>query len=74
MTASKLVGHMDANGWTLEETARQFDLPIDAVAEARRYTAADRELIAAEAVAEKRSARRIANVHPPDEPNAPTRR
>jgi len=74
MTAGQLVGQMDASGWTLEETARQFDLPVDAVAEARRYTEANRELVEAEAVEEERAAKRIANTHPPDLVSASTRR
>jgi len=35
-------------GWAPEETAHQFDLPLEAVIEAVRYAGNARELIAAE--------------------------
>ena len=35
-------------GWTADETAREFDLPVDAVLEAQRYAEIARDLIAAE--------------------------
>lgn len=73
MTAGQLVGHLNGNAWTAEETARQFDLPTDAVLEAQRYVEANRELIAAEAIEEERAAKRIANVHPPEPVRAPPR-
>lgn len=66
MTAGQLVGHMNGNGWTAEDTARQFDLPVDVVLEAQRYVEANAALVAAEAIEEERAARRMATAHPPE--------
>jgi len=49
-------------GWTAEEAAREFDLPLDAVLEAQRYAEIARDLIDAEE-AENRI---VAQLHEPD--------
>jgi len=54
-------------GWTAEEAAREFDLPVDAVLEAQRYTEVARDLIAAEE-AENRI---VAQRHEPDVAHLP---
>lgn len=66
MRAAQLVGHMNGNGWTPEEAARQFDLPVEAVLEARRYVETNRELVDAETIEEQRIAQRVATTHPPE--------
>ncbi|MGH2378992.1 MAG: hypothetical protein ACRDGT_11015 [Candidatus Limnocylindria bacterium] len=66
MRAAQLVGHMNANDWSSEETARQFDLPVEAVLEAQRYVDGERELIDAETIEEQRIARAMATAHPPE--------
>lgn len=71
--AAEIVGDLDANGWTPEEAARQFDLPVDAVLEAQRYVEADRELIDAEMIEEQRIAQQAATAHPPDAVHATAR-
>jgi uncharacterized protein (DUF433 family) len=48
MTAGDLVRTASIEGWAPEEAAHQFDLPLDAVVEALRYTESARDLIAAE--------------------------
>lgn len=66
MTAGQLVGHLIGNGWSADEAARQFSLPVEAVLEAQRYVAANRALVDAEAIEEERAAKRLVNVHPPE--------
>lgn len=66
MRAAEVVGHMKGNGWTAEETARQFDLPVEAVLESQRYVEANSELIEAETMEEQRVAQRAATLHPPE--------
>jgi len=65
--AAQLMERMEANGWPPEETARQFELPVDAVLEAQRYVEANRELIHAETIEEQRVARGLTTAHPPAE-------
>ena len=72
MTAGQLVGHLSGNGWSADETARQFSLPVEAVLEAQRYVAANRALVDAEAIEEERAAKRLVNVHPPERVGALT--
>lgn len=48
ITAGDLARTASGEGWSPEETARQFDLPVEAVVEAFRYAGNARELIAAE--------------------------
>ncbi len=48
LTAGDLVRTASTEGWPPEETARQFDVPLEAVIEALRYAEDARELIAAE--------------------------
>ena len=74
MSAGQLVDQMAANHWTPEETARQFDLPVEAVLEAGRYVDAQPELIEAEAREDEMAAKRMASVHPPDRASASRRR
>ncbi|OGN82673.1 MAG: hypothetical protein A3G84_03280 [Chloroflexi bacterium RIFCSPLOWO2_12_FULL_71_12] len=74
MRASELVGHMNGNGWSADETARQFDLPVEAVLEAQRYVETDRELIDAETIEEQRIAFTMATAHPPEVASAAPRR
>ena len=66
MRAAQLVGHMNGNGWTAEETARQLDVPMEAVLESQRYCGANAELIDAEALEEQRITQRMATAHPPE--------
>jgi uncharacterized protein (DUF433 family) len=54
MTAGQLVGSMEADGWSVDEAAREFDLDPLAVAEAVDYVSRNRELIDAEAAEERR--------------------
>ncbi len=66
MRAAQVVGHMNGNGWSAEETARQFDLPVEAVLESQRYVEVNAELIDAETLEEQRIAQRMATAHPPE--------
>lgn len=48
LTAGDLARTAEIEGWTAERTASEFGLPIEAVLEAQRYLAIDRELVVAE--------------------------
>lgn len=48
MLASQLVAVMRANGWSVEETAENYDLPVEAVEEAVAYVGASEEWIRVE--------------------------
>jgi uncharacterized protein (DUF433 family) len=48
IAAGDLARTAEIEGWSPEETAHQFDLPVEAVTEAIRYSATARDLIAAE--------------------------
>lgn len=48
MTAGDLARTVEIEGWTIERAANEYDLPIEAIVEARRYLAANRELVIAE--------------------------
>jgi hypothetical protein len=48
IAAGDLARTAEINGWTAEETARQYELPVDAVLEAQRYAEITRDLILAE--------------------------
>ncbi len=74
MRAAQLVGHMNGNHWSAEETAQQFDLPVDAVLEARRYVETNRTLLDAETIEERRIAQASATIHPPEVVSAAARR
>lgn len=74
LRAAQLVGHMNANAWSVEETARQLDVPAEAVLEARRYVEANLPLVDAETIEEQRIARRTATAHPPEVVGAAPRR
>jgi uncharacterized protein (DUF433 family) len=54
MTVGQLVTAMRANGLTTEETADDYNLPIEAVQEAIRYADEYHELISIEATEERR--------------------
>jgi len=54
ITAGQLVDSMEANDFSIEETAREYDLPAEAVAEAVDYVARNRPLVLAEAAEERR--------------------
>jgi hypothetical protein len=49
IAAGELARTARVEGWSVEETARQFDVPVEAVLEAQRYAEAARTLIEAEA-------------------------
>jgi hypothetical protein len=49
MTAGDFARTVEIAGWTPEEAARQYELPLDAVLEAQRYAETARALIDAEA-------------------------
>ena len=48
IAAGDLAHTATIEGWTAEDAAREFDLPVEAVLEAQRYAEVARELIAAE--------------------------
>lgn len=48
LTAGDLARTAAVEGWSPSETARQYDLPVEAVLEAMRYAEVDRDLIEAE--------------------------
>jgi uncharacterized protein (DUF433 family) len=48
ITAGELARSAEIEGWSAEETAAQFDLPLEAVLEAISYANANRELVLAE--------------------------
>ena len=53
MTARQLVGDMLANKRTFEESAQDWDLPVEVVREALAYVEANRELVALESEIER---------------------
>lgn len=57
ITAGDLARTMEIEDWSAEETARQFDLPLEAVLEAMRYAVANRDLVLAEERENARAAR-----------------
>lgn len=48
LTAGDLARTVEIENWTPEQAAVQFDLPVEAILEAQRYLAANRELVLAE--------------------------
>jgi uncharacterized protein (DUF433 family) len=48
MTAGDLARTIEIEAWSPERAASEFDLPLDAILEAQRYFAANRELVLAE--------------------------
>lgn len=48
LTAGDLARTIEIEDWTPEQAATEFDLPIEAILEAQRYLAANRELVLAE--------------------------
>lgn len=48
MLASQLVAIMRTNGWSVEETAQNYGLPVEAVEEAIAYVDANEEWIRSE--------------------------
>jgi hypothetical protein len=54
MTAGQLVFSIEANGDSIEEAAEDWDLNVEAVAEAVEYVARNRDLVEAEFAEERR--------------------
>jgi uncharacterized protein (DUF433 family) len=54
MTVGNLLGSMQAEGWTAERTAQEYDLPLQAVLEALEYGTHNEVLLQAEAAEERR--------------------
>ena len=48
LTAGDLARTIEIEDWTPERAAAEFDLPVDAIFEAQRYLAANRDLVLAE--------------------------
>lgn len=48
LTAGDLARTIEIEGWTPEEAAAQYELPVEAVFEAQRYLSENRELVLAE--------------------------
>lgn len=48
MTAGDLARTVEIEGWPVERAADEYDLPVEAVEEAQRYLAANRDLVVAE--------------------------
>ncbi len=65
ITAGQLVNSMEANGWTAEATAEEFDLDALAVAEALDYVSRNRRLIDAEAAEARRRTESFVTHHAP---------
>ena len=65
ITAGGLARTAFIEGWTPEETARQFDLPHEAVMEALRYAETARELITAEEAENRIAAQRYEHPRAP---------
>jgi len=63
MTVWHLIGAMRAGGYTKEQTAANYDLPLEAIEEALAYYQENRALIEAEAEEEGRRLR-AAGLHP----------
>ena len=71
--AADVVGHMHANAWDPEETARQLHLPVEAVLESRRYVESNADLIDAELIEEQRIVKHAVTLAPPAGTGAPAR-
>jgi uncharacterized protein (DUF433 family) len=65
LTAAQLVSWMQANGDSIEATAADWDLDVDAVAEAVEYVAGSRQLIEAEFAEERRRTEHVVTRHAP---------
>lgn len=48
LTAGDLARTAEVEGWSAQRTADEYDLPLEAVEEAQRYLAANRDLVIAE--------------------------
>ena len=48
VTAGDLARTVEIEGWALEQAAEEFGLPLEAIVEAQRYLAANRDLVIAE--------------------------
>ncbi|MDQ3688429.1 MAG: hypothetical protein M3406_00040 [Chloroflexota bacterium] len=48
LLAGRLARTIEANGWSADRAATEFDVPVAAVLEAQRYAAEDTDLLAAE--------------------------
>lgn len=56
LTVAQLIGRMSSNSWSVDETADEYDLPRDAVAEALDYAKRFPEVVADDAAGERRRA------------------
>lgn len=65
ITAGQLISSMEANDWTIEETAAQFDLDPLAVVECADYVSRNHALIEAEAAEERRRSEASTTHHAP---------
>ncbi|MDB5071392.1 MAG: hypothetical protein JWM87_2503 [Candidatus Eremiobacteraeota bacterium] len=59
LTVGQFLGRMRAEGWTPEEAAADFDLPVEAAYEALEYGECHASLIAAEEAEDARAARNL---------------
>jgi uncharacterized protein (DUF433 family) len=48
VTAGDLARTIEIEGWTVEQAAAEYDLPVEAVREAVQYLATHRDLVIAE--------------------------
>ena len=65
LTAGQLVYWMEANGDAIDEAAKNWDLPVEAVTEAVDYVARNRDLIEAEFAEERRRTEPFITHHAP---------
>jgi uncharacterized protein (DUF433 family) len=65
LTAGQLVSWMEANGDSVEDAAADWDLPVEAVAEALEYVARNRELVEAEFAEDRRRVEPFLTHHAP---------
>ena len=61
MTAGDFARTMEIEGWAPERGASEFNLPLEAVLEAQRYLAANRDLVLAEESENAIAAEALAN-------------
>lgn len=64
LTAGQVVGRMETEGWSVEEAAAQFELPVAAIREAVDYAKRNRDLIACEDAEDARAADELPHVAP----------
>ncbi len=61
ITAGDIARTVEVEGWTPERAAEEYDLPVDAIREAQRYLASDRDLVLAEERENAIAARSVAS-------------